>query len=260
MTPHLARITVFPVKSLQGVSLGEARVRGGGGLLHDREYRFADDEGLSLNSKRMGEKLIRLESSFDLAFGELRVADDTGAITARLPSEAALVERWMSERLGCPAHLERDDQQGFPDDEEASGPTLVSTATLAAVAEWFDLDTDEMRRRLRANLEIDGVPAFWEDRLYAAADQPRYFRLGDVRIEAVNPCARCTVPSRDSRSGSIADKRFAKVFAGRRRDTLPEWAEAARFDHYYRAAVNTRIPEVENGKILEIGDELRVAT
>ncbi len=50
-------------------------------------------------------------------------------------------------------------------------PTVISTATLEAITTWFPgLNLDQIRIRLRTNLEIGGVPAFWEDQLFAEAD------------------------------------------------------------------------------------------
>ena len=46
---------------------------------------------------------------------------------------------------------------------------------------------------------------------------------------------------------------FSKTFAERRQATLPAWAEPARFNHYYRLAVNTCT--IEAGR-LRVGDEL----
>jgi uncharacterized protein YcbX len=257
-SPRLARITIFPVKSFDGLDLDEVLVRGGGGLEHDREYRLADSLG-ALNGKRLGEKLIRLRSSFDLAFGEITISDGGEPLTARLPREAPLLEGWLSERLGVRPKLERNEERGFPDDTDASGPTVISRATLAEVATWFDgVDEAEARRRFRANLEIDGVPAFWEDCLYGAPDEVKPFQIGDVAFHGVNPCARCAVPSRDSRRGDLPEPHFAKILAEKRRASLPAWADASRFDHYYRLAVNTRLPSSENGKTLHRGDEVRL--
>jgi uncharacterized protein YcbX len=152
--------------------------------------------------------------------------------------------------------LARNAAQGFPDDQDASGPTIISTATLEAICTWFPgLDLAETRRRFRANLEIAGVPAFWEDRLYGPPGQPRFFRVGAVRFEGVNPCARCAAPSLNSLTGELALANFAQSFAERRSKSLPEWAERVRFDHYYRAAVNTRIPLSESGKSIYLFDE-----
>jgi len=43
-----------------------------------------------------------------------------------------------------------------------------------------------------------------------------------------------------------------------RERTLPRWSNAARFDHYYRFAVNTSIPLSEAGKILQVGDAVHL--
>jgi MOSC domain-containing protein len=257
-SPRLARMTIFPVKSLDGLEVEEVRVRGEAGLEHDREYRLVDDEERVIDGKQFGEKLIRLRSTFDLAFGEISLDWGGDRLSVRLPRDADDLQRWLSERLEREVFLERDPEKGFPDDEAASGPTVISRATLAEVATWFGLDENEVRRRFRANLEIDGVPAFWEDCLYGREGETRRFLIGDVLFEGVNPCARCTVPSRDSHDGEIREPAFAKIFAERRRERLPEWAEASRFDHYYRLSVNTFVPMTENGKTLRDGDEVRL--
>lgn len=257
MTPRLSSIRIYPVKSLDPVAVHESRVIGGGGLEHDREFRLTDEKGRTLNGKLLGEKIIQLRSEFDFAFSELTVRQGDSTLRARLPQEKAAAEAWFSERFGQTSILQQDSNLGFPDDSEASGPTLISRATLEEVAGWFDLDLEETRRRFRANLEVDGTPAFWEDRLFGESE-PNRFRIGDVEMEGVNPCARCAVPTRDSISGRATPARFAKIFGDRRRASLPEWAAKARFDHTYRLAVNTRIPESENGKVLTIGDEIRL--
>ena len=42
----------------------------------------------------------------------------------------------------------------------------------------------------------------------------------------------------------------------RRRDTLPEWASEAWYDHYFRLMVNTRVPEPSWGERIAVGDEI----
>jgi hypothetical protein len=51
---------------------------------------------------------------------------------------------------------------------------------------------------------------------------------------------------------------FQKRFSDLRRETLPPWAPAARFDHFYRLAVNTRVAPTEHGKLLRVGDPLQL--
>src|SRR4051812_1350118 len=49
--PGVSRITIFPVKSLDGVSLQNATITEGGCLLHDREYAMVDTDGNFINGK-----------------------------------------------------------------------------------------------------------------------------------------------------------------------------------------------------------------
>ena len=154
--------------------------------------------------------------------------------------------------------LLRDDDGGYPDDVQAPGPTVVSTATLAAVASWFaGFSTDDVRLRLRANIELGGVPAFWEDRLFGGAGDAVRFQIGDAELAGTNPCARCVVPSRDARTGEALPA-FAKRVSEARAATLPAWADRSRFDHFYRLAVNTRAPSAA-GRVVRVGDTLSVA-
>jgi hypothetical protein len=43
-----------------------------------------------------------------------------------------------------------------------------------------------------------------------------------------------------------------------RKEHLPAWANAERFNHFYRFAVNTSIAPAEAGKRLRVGDALAV--
>src|SRR5436853_447268 len=76
------------------------------------------------------------------------------------PGDTAAASQWFSAFFEQPITV-RYSPEGFPDDNIANGPTIVSTATLQAVSELFDgMDVDETRQRFRTTLEIDGVPAF----------------------------------------------------------------------------------------------------
>ena len=112
---------------------------------------------------------------------------------------------------------------------------------------------ESVRRRFRTNLELTGGKPFWEDKLYGAPEELKAFRIGDVNLFGHNPCQRCVVPTRDPLSG-YALSGFQKKFMQMRKQTLPHWANAERFNHYYRFAVNTSIPLSEAGKKLRVGD------
>src|SRR5690606_38194029 len=132
-----------------------------------------------------------------------------------LESDGKQIARWLSEYLGYEIGLVENRDGGFPDDMQASGPTIVSSATYAAVAEWFpDLTLEEIRRRFRANLEVERVEAFWEDRLYSETG-PLPFAIGSANFLGHNSSQRCVVVTRDSRTGEVA-KTFAKRFMQQR--------------------------------------------
>ena len=300
--PTLDRITIYPVKSLDGVDVAEARVLPSGGLEHDRRWQLTDLEGRVLNAKRTP-LFHTIRAEFDLGGSSdgaaavafpagpwlgsniVTLSIDPAAIEARaipgierLASLAAgtfpLVPGpdgpcgWFSEVFGMGVLLLERADGGFPDDREASGPTVVSTATLAEVARWFRLDVNECRRRFRVNLELGECEAFWEDALASPArpdlqpslldlppdlladpyadlppPEPREFSIGEVRLKATNACRRCVVPSRDSRTGRVTEQ-FRDVFEAWRGHTLPATVDASGWSHLYRLGINTRRGEI----------------
>ena len=116
---------------------------------------------------------------------------------------------------------------------------------------------ESARLRFRANLEIGGVPPFWEDRLFGPPETVVPFQIGDVIFHGVNPCQRCVVPPRDPETGDPLPD-FSSIFRARRELTLPEWADRARFNHFYRLAVNTRVPASQAGHTLSVGDQVLI--
>ncbi|HLZ53687.1 MAG TPA: MOSC domain-containing protein, partial [Verrucomicrobiae bacterium] len=102
---------------------------------------------------------------------------------------------------------------------------------------------------------LRGGEPFCEDRLFGAPNELKPFIIGQVKFLGHNPCQRCVVPTRDPDTGqAIAE--FQKKFMQLRQEQLPPWANAQRFNHFYRFAVNTSIPPTETGKPLRIGDAL----
>ncbi|MBK7307132.1 MAG: MOSC N-terminal beta barrel domain-containing protein [Chitinophagaceae bacterium] len=51
VNPVVDRITIYPVKSLDGISLQKAQIGNGGCLVHDREYAILDSNGKFVNGK-----------------------------------------------------------------------------------------------------------------------------------------------------------------------------------------------------------------
>ena len=260
LTPRLARIQLHPIKSLDPVEVREARIGPAGGLEHDRAWALYTVDSRWVNGKRTPAiHLIRASYAPDLSAVTLSVPGDRRQIRAAtipFPGDTESAAEWFSVYFEQKI-IVRHSVEGFPDDTLASGPTIVSTASLQAVCDLFpNVDLESARRRFRPNLEIDGVPAFWEDQLFGPdANYAIRFRIGEVNFEGSNPCARCPVPPRDPQTGEN-NPEFTRQFSDMRRASLPAWSPEARFDHYYRFSTNTRVASTEAGKTLRSGDSL----
>jgi uncharacterized protein YcbX len=258
--PRLANIRLHPIKALDPVLVNEARIGPNGGLELDRVWALYSADGRWVNGKRTAAMhLIRAAYAADLSSVTLTVPGDRRdipAMTFAFPGDTEGAADWFSMYFEQAIQV-RYTREGFPDDGLAAGPTIVSTASLEAVCQWFPgMALEEARRRFRTTLEIEGVPAFWEDQLFAETETSVVrFKIGDVAFEGSNPCARCPVPSRESQTGATNDG-FQKRFTELRSAQLPAWAPADRFDHFYRLATNTRVPSAECGKLLRLGDRL----
>ena len=274
--PRLSRIAIYPVKSLNPIYVDEVKVLESGALENDRCFALWDEQNKFVNGKRepkvhhlrltqFGKEGLTLDSHL----GELVVDWVEDPEISDVVTESYLKE-FFGYRVTLypnPAVAEPPGNPGFPDDLELGGPTLVSSASLKTVSDWFGgLPYEETWLRFRANLEIDDVPAFWEDQLYTAdREQGIPFTIGRIPFLGMNPCARCVVPTRHPETGeTIAG--FAKTFRTERERTLPEWAERERFDHYFRLALNTILNTDElmapttiyPQLILKVGDEIAI--
>ncbi|WP_123536122.1 MOSC domain-containing protein [Halosimplex salinum] len=258
--PTLSEIRVYPVKSLDPELVDEARLADSGALAPDRRYAMVDADGDYVNGKNE-RRVHRLRSSYDLETDRLRLREQgtDDWIRFDLDADRGALESWLTDFFGYEVTVRRDDEQGFPDDTDAGGPTLVSTGTLDAVASWFDgaagrpaVDAAELRRRFRPNLIVD-APEFWEDRLYADRESTVPFSVGGVDFDGVNPCQRCVVPTRDPDTGE-GDTGFRERFLERREATLPPWVDRDWYDHFYRLMVNTRVPGAP--ATLSVGDSV----
>jgi uncharacterized protein YcbX len=239
---------------LDGVSVESVEVLPTGALANDRRFALMAVGGQFIIGKRTA-AVNRIRAEYDLAAMTVRL---NGQDEFSLVEERSELAAWFRRELGVTCVLTENPYNGYPDDMDSPGPTVIGQATLREVATWFPgMSLEESQRRFRANLELDGVEPFWEDRLFGPAGTEVPFTIGDVRWLGVNPCQRCVVPTRDSRTGE-ADQGFQREFAEHRRDALPSWAPADRFNHFYRLAVNTRLAEGQQIGTLRVGDSVAV--
>jgi len=266
-TARLANIRLHPIKGLDPVGVPEARIGSNGGLHLDRVWVLFTVEGKWINGKNNPEiHHIRAEYDPQVSSVKLSVSGDPAnghgqngtaspkPVKLAFPGDLERAAAWFSDYFGRTV-IVRHIPEGAPDDGLASGPTIVSTASLESLCDLFaGLDLNQARERFRTTLEIDGVPPFWEDRLFA--EDENYvvrFKIGTVAFEGSNPCARCPVPPRNPRTGEDLIG-FQRKFSEMRRQRLPPASPRKRFDHFYRLATNTRVASTEEGKVLRVGD------
>ena len=197
VTPTLTNIRLHPIKSLDPVYVPDARISPSGGLALDRAWALYAVDGKWVNGKRTpAVHLIRATYSPDLSSVTLAVPNDRRNIPTRafaFPADYENAAEWFSVFFEQQI-IVRYSEGGFPDDTIANGPTIVSTATLQAVADWFTpspnrvaaraerfapslegravssegftptlerfpgLSLDNVRQRFRATLELDLGP------------------------------------------------------------------------------------------------------
>lgn len=255
---RLDKIKIFPIKSLDGIFLDEVRMTAGGILENDRVWAIFDEGGRVVNGKRTAH-VHDLRCDFDANFKEVCLWQNGQSIRAQFAlDDLARLGKWLGDFFGFAVEVRHDAVKGFPDDRTAFGPTIVSEASLRAIQSWFpEVPLESVRRRFRANLELNGGEPFCEDRLFGAPEELKPFQVGAVKFLGHNPCQRCVVPTRDPDSGQGLPE-FQKKFMEQRKQHLPAWANAQRFNHFYRFAVNTSVPSSEAEKVLRAGDVVKV--
>ncbi len=257
--PVLSRITIYPVKSLDGITIHKATIAVGGCLLHDRRYAMIDENGNFINGK--SNRLVHsLRSLYDLENGTISLRS-TGEETwthFHLQKDKPAIQLFLSDYFGEKTFLAQNSTGRFLDIPDISGATVLSTSTLQEVSHWFNItNLDETRRRFRATIEIENVPSFWEDHLFSKEGTGIEFEIGGVTMFGMQPRERCVVPTRNPETGEVTHA-FPKSFAKQRASTLPKWSTLTNYSHYYYLSVDCNIPSTEIGKTIQIGDEVKI--
>ena len=261
----LSHIAVHPIKALDPVSLDAVSLTDIGGLSGDRAFALVEEDGTYFNGKQTAE-VHSLGADIDLETNRVTLRPNRDSFqsehTFDLDGDRDALERWLSTYFGRDLSLEVGAGGSQTDgvvygDSSKTGPTLVSAATLREAASWYDeITPTEMRLRLRANLVVEGVPAFWEDRL--VADGGRHVQIGDVTLVGTEPIPRCVVPTRHPHTGEQTAG-FREHFIERREAMLPTWADRDAFKgNLYSMTVGTQIPETEREGEICVGDDVQL--
>jgi uncharacterized protein YcbX len=256
--PTLSRITIYPVKSLDGIALEKAMITEGGCLLHDREYAISDEQGNFIIGKTNPlVHSLRSAIDFENETVSFRQQHETTWNQFHLEKEKPAIQSYLTDYFGIRTLFHQNKNGRFMDIPDISGVTILSTASLKSVSEWYNnMNFDETRKRFRATIEIEGVPAFWEDHLFSKEGRIE-FTIGEVTMFGMSPRARCVVPTRNPETGEVIHA-FPKTFAKHRAASLPEWSTLNEYGHHYHLTVNCYIPATETGKWIETGNRVKI--
>jgi uncharacterized protein len=205
--PSIQSIWRYPIKGLTPERLGAVALTPGQCLPHDRRFALArtDTEFDPARPEWLPktkfvmlmreERLAALRSHFDAVSGRLVIKHE-GAVVfdARLgePEACAALGRFIGTFLGLdtPPRLVEAAGHSFADARRKPNATtgqyvsLINLASLVALEAAMEATLDPLR--FRANLYLDGVPA-WEEMDW----MERQIVIGKVRLRVVAPITRC---------------------------------------------------------------------
>lgn len=255
--PVINRITVYPVKSLNGMPVQKAQIGNGGSLVHDREYAIIDSQGKYVKGKNNDQVYqLRQEMDFENEVIAFRHEYENDWVRFHVHNELNAINEFLSAWFKTPVTLHRNTTGKFLDVPVMSGLTVIADDSLKTVCTWFDdMNMEEARKRFRANIELTGAPAFWEDKLFLDEGTAIEFTIGDVLVYGVSPRARCVVPSRNPETGEPIQG-FQKLFAQQRMANLPPWSTLKQYGHAYYLSVDCYLPPSAYGKWIRVGDEV----
>lgn len=227
---RVARVVRYPVKGLRGVETTRASIAPGRGLRGDRV--LAVERGALLVERPEGwnprETYFHTAMTEQIARFETAVAgaedEDGGVVTITAPSG-----RSVDIRLGAAGFAaDRADADAFFGAELPAGPlgppaiartgvqlwdwpaaqiSVINLATLRALEESAGVPVD--LRRFRANVYLDGLPAWQEFALLGTR-----IRIGDAEFEVFQPTDRCRATTVDPAT-AVSDLNVPALLAGR---------------------------------------------
>ena len=219
---HLSEINIYPIKSLKGISLTEAKIEARG-LSFDRRWMLVDEHNKFITQRefpKMATLKVEIHSDhlrvlngrdkvdvpFE-AYGDAKARVTVWGSTVKADVYQPVVSHWFSERLGLKCKLVRmpettnrivnpvyavrkyEDTVSFADGYPF---LLIGQASLddlnSRLAEALPMN------RFRPNFVVEGAEPFEEDNW-------KKIRIGETVFYVVKPCERCIIPTIDQVKG-----------------------------------------------------------
>lgn len=257
--PKVSRIRIYPVKSLDPVEVQEATI-GIRSLKHDRAFAMLASDGRFVNGKRTGQ-VYQLQASYDIPNQLISLTPRKGGVTQtfELREGNPLLNNFLSDFFEVNLSVLHRTRGELMDIPGASSVTIVSENSLVSLQQKLeDFSIENLRLRFRSNIELSGIPAFWEEQLFQRPGMGMSFRVGEVEMIGISPRARCNVPPRHPLTGET-NKDFVKNMIERRNNSLPKDSTLPLFGrNTYYLTVNTYLPESEEGKMIRVGDRVEI--
>ena len=276
MNARIDSLWLYPIKGCRGLRVPAATLAQTGlevDGIGDREWVVVDDHnefvsqrelpkmaqietrltGVSLRLKAPG--MLALDVPFESEGDVIKVRvwnDEVAAVT-----QGDIADAWFSQFLGIRCRLMRFDPDAMRISNHKYTGALTSpykfadafALLLCSAASLSDLNTRLGAKgqaavtieRFRPNIVLNGVEAFDEDYV-------DHLTIGDIKLQVVKPCVRCTVPNVDPVTGEAG---FEPV------DTLAIYRNDARAGGV-TFGVNA-IVELGAGTRLSAGDAVEVS-
>jgi uncharacterized protein YcbX len=230
-------IFIYPIKSLGGIRLTEAKVEERG-FQFDRRWMLVDQKGVFLTQRTQTQMaLLQVElGETGLIVFDKRNPEDTLQIPYNQISDQEIeveiwddrvlativdpvLDTWFSEKLGMPCHLvimpESTQRKVSPkyavNDESVSfadGMPYLILGQESLNDLNSRLEKPVTMDRFRPNIVFSGGQSYVEDSW-------KKIRIGAVEFQVVKPCARCVLTTIDQETG-LQGKEPLKTLAGYR--------------------------------------------
>lgn len=239
----LSEIHIYPVKSLGGIALDEARVETFG-LQHDRRWMIVDETGRFVSQREIPAMVLlgtAIEPEHLVVFVKNNPAESI-RIPLNLSPEAQqatevgiwgdrcealvlpdAVNEWFSDHLLQSLRLVHmpDSTRRWADGRYAPPGQYVSFADGFPILIIGQASLDDLNSRMeqplpmerfRPNFVFTGGEAFEEDNW-------REFEISGQRFSGVKPCARCIIPTIDQQTGERAAEPLQTLNTFRKQDS-----------------------------------------